>query len=133
MRHQNQDQAEQLIAEVFAAACLVIGSDAGSSKDRGLARRLLRTAYEALRSRQITVHSQAGSARETQLPNADDGSLHLAAESRIVMRKRGRQVELDAARLRSHGALITVGRWCKSALRSNLEKAFKRVGYLEAN
>lgn len=130
MQHQNLDQAEQLIAEVLGAACLVIESDAGSSKDRSLARLLLLSASEALRSRQISVHSQAGSGREIQLPNADNGSLYPGGVRTIVMRKRGRQVELDPARLRSHGTLITVDRWCSSALRSNLEKAFRRVGYL---
>jgi hypothetical protein len=48
-----------------------------------------------------------------------------------VMRRRGRQVVLDLARLRLDSDLMNVGRWCKSAFRRNLLKAFKILGQPE--
>ncbi|RFQ06001.1 hypothetical protein D0O09_02155 [Pseudomonas putida] len=128
MQHQNKDQAEQLIAEVLAAACLVIENDACSIKDRSLARRLLPDAEEALRLLQISVYSQPG-AREFLLPTAEDHRPAPGSKRRIVMRKRGRQVVLDIARLKAHGAFMTIGGWCKSALRSNLLRAFRILGH----
>lgn len=131
MPNQNRDQAEQLIAEVLAAACLVVESDGGSAKDRSVVRRVLRCTDEALRAQKISVHSQADTAGEFQLPSAAQQGSSAIAVRKVVMRRRGRQVVLDLARLRSHGALINVDRWCKSALRSNLLKALKILGQPE--
>jgi len=130
MPNQNRDQAEQLIAEVLAAACLVVESDGGSAKDRCLVRRVLRCTDDVLRAQKITVHSQAD-ARDLQLPSAAQQGYSALAVRKVVMRRRGRQVVLDLARLRSYRDLMNVGRWCKSALRSNLLKAFKILGQPE--
>ena len=130
MQHQNKDQAEQLVAEVLAAACLVIEKESGSAKDRSVIRHLLRCAFDALRSRHISVHSQVG-VLEFQLPSDGAAIADAGTGQRIVMRKRGRQVVLDRARLQSHASLMTMGRWCKSALRSNLLRAFKILGHHE--
>lgn len=128
MPHQNKDQAEQLIAEVLAAACLVIENDACPTKDRSLARRILPDAEEALRLLRICVCSQSG-AQEFVLPTAEDHRPAPGGSRMIVMRKRGRQVVLDQAKLKSHGESMTMGRWCKSALRSNLMRAFRILGH----
>lgn len=128
MQHQNKDQAEQLIAEVLAAACLVIEDDACSTADRNLARRILPDAQETLRLLHICVYSQAGG-REFVLPTAEDNRLAPGGSRRIVMRKRGRQVVLDLARLKSHGGFMTMGGWGQSSLRSNLRRAFQILGY----
>jgi len=60
MQRQNVEQAEQLVAEVLVAACLAVGPDEGSAKDRRVVRELLRCAFEALCAKQITVHAQMG-------------------------------------------------------------------------
>ncbi|WP_372028384.1 hypothetical protein [Pseudomonas kurunegalensis] len=130
MQHQNKDQAEQLIAEVLVAACLVIENDSCSMKDRNLARRILPDAQEALRLLQIGVYSQAGDL-EFVLPTAESHRQVPGGKRRFVMKKRGRQVVLDTARLKSHGAFMTMGSWCKSALRTNLLRAFKILGHPE--
>lgn len=130
MPNQNRDQAEQLVAEVLAAACLAIENDAGSANDRNVIRHLLRCAFEALRSRHISVHSQVG-VLEFQLPSDRVAIADPGAGWRVVMRTRGRQVVLDRARLQSHCAFMTMGRWCRSALRSNLQRAFRILGHPE--
>lgn len=127
MPNQNRDQAEQLIAEVLAAACLLAKEERGSAKDRSLVLRVMECTELALRTRQISVHGRAGVGGEVLLPTAlVNGSVRS-----VVMRKRGRQMALDMTRLRSYGALINMAKWCKSALRSNLLKAFKIVGQPE--
>ncbi|WP_264317318.1 MULTISPECIES: hypothetical protein [Pseudomonas] len=85
MQHQNKDQAEQLIAEVLVAACLVIENDACSMKDRNLARRILPDAQEALRLLQIGVYSQAGDL-EFVLPTAEGHSQAPGGKRRFVMK-----------------------------------------------
>lgn len=130
MPNQNEDQAEQLVAEVLAAACLVMDEDAGSAKERSVIRHILRCAFEALRSRHISVHSQVG-VLEFQLSSDRVAIADAGTGWRVVMRKRGRQVVLDRARLQSHCALMTMGRWCRSALRSNLQRAFRILGHPE--
>lgn len=130
MQRQNVEQAERLVAEVLVAACLAVGPDEGSAKDRRVVRELLRCAFEALCARQITVHAQVGG-RAVKLPCAQDGCVvkeHLAT---FLMTKRGRQVVLDQARLQSHATLLTMEEWCRSALKSNLRKAFKILGHTE--
>ncbi|NIE77315.1 hypothetical protein F3J45_23040 [Pantoea sp. Ap-967] len=131
MPNQNKEQAEQLIAEVLAAACLVVERDIGSAKDRSLAQRVLQCAQQALHIQKISVYSQAGTAPEIELPGAKRLNPTPTEARQFVMRKRGRQVVLDVARLRSYGTLINVGRWCKSALRSNLLRAFQILGQPE--
>lgn len=130
MQHQNKDQAEHLVAEVLAAACLVIENDAGNAKHRGVVRRILHCAFEALRSRHISVLSQTGNL-EIVLPGDPSDGQSSGLGRRIVMRKRGRHVLLDPARLKSHATFMSVDVWCKSALRSNLQRAFKILGHPE--
>ena len=130
MQHQNKDQAEQLIAEVLAAACLVIENDARSAKDQSLARRLLSGAQDALHSRQISVLSQAGG-RESELLASEVKHPDARKNRKIVMRRRGRLVVLDLTRLTSFGSLMTMEAWCKSALSRNLSRAFKILGHPE--
>ncbi|MFJ4066222.1 hypothetical protein ACIPW4_13080 [Pseudomonas sp. NPDC089996] len=131
MPNQNRDQAEQIIAEELVAACLVIESGGGSAKDRSLVRRVLQSTAEALRAQKISVHSQADAISEVQLPSAAQQRSSTLAARKVVMKRRGRQVVLDLARLRSYGALMNVDNWCKSALRSNLLQAFKILGQPE--
>ncbi|WP_409322640.1 hypothetical protein [Pseudomonas putida] len=64
MPNQNNDQAEQLIAEVLAAACLLTESERGATKDRNVVQGVLQCTYEALRNQKIFVYSQAGAAKE---------------------------------------------------------------------
>lgn len=129
MQRQNVEQAEQLVAEVLVAACLA-AADEGSAKERRVVRELLRCAFETLCARRISVHAQVGE-REVKLPCAQDGSVVKEHLAKFLMRKRGRQVVLDRARLQSHATLLAMGEWCRSALRSNLRKAFKILGHTE--
>ncbi|MFK5664341.1 hypothetical protein ACI2OW_00300 [Pseudomonas shirazica] len=130
MQRQNVEQAEQLVAEVLVAACLAAAADEGSAKERRVVRELLRCAFDTLCARRISVHAQVGG-REVKLPCAQDGSVVKEQLAKFLMRKRGRQVVLDRARLQSHATLLTIGEWCRSALRSNLRKAFKILGHTE--
>ncbi|MEO9241370.1 hypothetical protein [Pseudomonas inefficax] len=129
MQRQNVEQAEQLAAEVLVAACLA-AADEASANERSVVRELLRCAFETLCARRISVHAQVGG-REVKLPCAQDGSVVEEHLAKFLMRKRGRQVMLDRARLQSHATLLAMGEWCRSALRSNLRKAFKILGHTE--
>ncbi|MGJ7547644.1 hypothetical protein [Pseudomonas alloputida] len=131
MPGQNKDQAELLIAEVLAAACLVAEGNAASKQDRHLVRRLRQQADEALCLQQISVYAQVGAIQEMQFTSADDHDFDLVDLRKIVMRKRGRQVVLDLTRLRSFAGILRVDKWASSALRTNLSKAFKLLGQPE--
>ncbi|MFJ4445084.1 hypothetical protein ACIPZ8_23735 [Pseudomonas sp. NPDC089422] len=68
MQNQNRDQAEQLIAEVLAAAFSMAEEDGGSAEDRSLVRRVLQCTEEVLSAQRISVHSQAGVAGKVRMP-----------------------------------------------------------------
>lgn len=120
MSRQNRDQAELLLAEVLAAACLAAEGNAGSKQDRHLIRRVRRQADEALCLRQISVYAQVGAIREMQLMSAEVHEFDLDGLRYVVMRKRGQQVVLDLTRLRSYEGILRVKKWARSALRTNL-------------
>lgn len=130
MQRQNVEQAEQLVAEVLVAACLAAAADEASANECSVVRELLRCAFETLCARRISVHAQV-EGWEVKLPCAQDGSVVKEQPAKFLMRKRGRQVVLDRARLQSHATLLAMGEWCRSALRSNLRKAFKILGHTE--
>lgn len=131
MSRQNRDQAELLLAEVLAAACLAAVGNAGSKQDRLLIRRVRQQADEALCLRQISVYAQVGAIREMQLTSAEVHDFDLDGLRYVVMRKRGQQVVLDLARLRAYEGILRVDKWAGSALRTNLLKAFKILGQPE--
>ena len=131
MSRQNRDQAELLLAEVLAAACLAAEGNAGSKQDRHLIRRVRQQADEALCLRQISVYAQVGAIREMQLTSAQVHDFDLDGLRNVVMRKRGQQVVFDLTRLRSYEGILRVDKWARSALRINLLKAFKILGQPE--
>lgn len=77
---------------------------------------------------QISVYAQVGAIQEMQFTRAEDHDFDLDDLRKIVMRKRGRQVVLDLTRLRSFAEILRVDKWARSALRTNLSKAFKHLG-----
>lgn len=131
MPRQNRDQAELLLAEVLAAACLAAEGNTGSKQDRHLVRRVRQQADEALCLRQISVYAQVGAIREMQLTSTEVHDFALDDLQKVVMKKRGQQVVLDLTRLRSYEKIFRVDKWARSALRTNFLKAFKILGQPE--